>query len=117
MLMPKNPCDLVLRGICLSGLCFVLAGCTGSMTHMRSWMGVTEATLLETLGPAHRTHTTDRATQLAWYRDATERMGCLDTFTLKQGRIVGFASNCGIWGGFGVPRYTVASTQAVRSAP
>lgn len=82
-----------------------LPGCTGSFQKMTSWMGVSEAELMRQLGQPHRSSVTPFGQVYSWYRNADDQLGCTDDFTIKGGLIRGFASNCGIWGGFGVPTY------------
>ena len=82
-----------------------LLGCTGSFQKMTSWMGVSEVELMRQLGQPHRSSVTAYGHVHSWYRSAEEQLGCTDDFTINAGVITGFASNCGIWGGFGVPTY------------
>lgn len=82
-----------------------LLGCTGSMEKMTSWMGVSEVELMRQMGQPDQMDSTPFGLVRVWYRNPEEPMGCRDEFTINQGVITGFASNCGVWGGFGVPTY------------
>jgi len=89
----------------VTSLCGVLflSGCAGSLEKMSSWMGVSQLQLEQQLGAPDRMHDAPYGQVQTWYRNPDEAMGCSDQFTINGGVVTGYASNCGIWGGFGAP--------------
>jgi len=61
--------------------------------------------LTQELGSADRAYQSQFGSVYSWYRNDEDKTGCTDDFTLKGGVVIGFASNCGIFGGWGVPTY------------
>lgn len=82
-----------------------IAGCSGTLERMSSWMGVEREILMQELGSADRVYQSQFGSVYSWYRNDDDKTGCTDDFTLKGGVVIGFASSCGIFGGWGVPAY------------
>ena len=82
-----------------------LSGCSGTMERMSTWMGVEQNILIEQLGQPHRSYEGQFGLVQSYYRNRQEKFGCTDDFTLKDGVIIGFASDCGIFGGWLTPTY------------
>jgi hypothetical protein len=86
-------------------LSIALGGCSGKMERMSTWMGVEHKTLIEELGKPDRSYQGQIGLVKSWYRNQQEKVGCTDDFTVKDGVVIGFASNCGIFGGWTAPVY------------
>ena len=86
------------------GLIFLFSvGCSGTMERMSSWMGVKHKILIEELGQPHNSYEGQFGLVHSWYRNRQEKVGCTDDFILKDGVVISFASNCGIFGGWTAP--------------
>ena len=110
--MSKIDADVVLlrtlRAIKLTVVLLItlsITGCSGTLERMSSWMGVEREILTQELGSADRAYQSQFGSVYSWYRNDEDKTGCTDDFTLKGGVVIGFASNCGIFGGWGVPTY------------
>ena len=82
-----------------------LGGCSGTMEQMSTWMGVEHKTLIQELGQPDIAYQGRVGLVQSWYRNRQEKVGCTDTFTIKSGTVIGFASDCGIFGGWTSPTY------------
>jgi hypothetical protein len=89
----------------LSLLVLGLGGCSGTMERMSTWMGVEHNILIKELGQPHRSYEGQFGLVQSWYRNRQERDGCTDDFTLEDGLVISFASNCGVFGGWTAPVY------------
>ena len=89
----------------LSLMVLGLGGCSGTMERMSTWMGVGQSTLIQELGQPDRAYQGKIGLVHSWYRNRQDKVGCTDDFTLKDGMVIGFASNCGIFGGWTAPIY------------
>jgi hypothetical protein len=98
----------VLRALKLTvilAITLAITGCSGSLERMSSWMGVEREILMQELGSADRVYQSQFGSVYSWYRNNEDQTGCTDDFTLKGDVVIGFASSCGIFGGWGVPVY------------
>jgi len=87
----------------LGFLALALMGCSGTMERMSTWMGVEQSTLIQELGQPDRAYQGRFGLVHSWYRNRQEKVGCTDDFILKDGVVISFASNCGIFGGWTAP--------------
>ena len=87
----------------LGFLSLALAGCSGTMERMSTWMGVAHSRLIQELGQPDRAYQGRFGLVHSWYRNRQEKVGCTDDFILKDGVVISFASNCGIFGGWKAP--------------
>jgi hypothetical protein len=87
----------------LGFLALALTGCSGTMERMSTWMGVAHSTLIQELGQPDRAYQGRFGLVHSWYRNRQEKDGCTDDFILKDGVVISFASNCGIFGGWTAP--------------
>jgi hypothetical protein len=94
-----------LRQVALVCLFLSLGGCSGTMERMSTWMGVENSTLIQELGQPDRAYQGQFGLVQSYYRNRQEKVGCTDDFILKDGVIISFASNCGIFGGWTAPVY------------
>ena len=84
-------------------LAFVLVGCSGTYERMAAWIGIsTGAVLMAFDRQPDATGQDALGNWMRWSRQ--EDGGCSDRFTFQNDRVVGYASDCGIWGGFSVPK-------------
>ena len=79
-------------------------GCSGTGERMSTWMGVEHSTLIDELGQPHRAYQGQFGLVHSWYRNPDDP-GCTDDFIVNSGVIISFASDCGVFGGWGVPTY------------
>ncbi len=86
-----------------------ITGCSGTMERMSGWMGVDRSALLDQLGEPHEISQSQFGTVYSWYRNDEDKNGCTDQFTLRNHTIISFASNCGVFGGWGTPAYRVSN--------
>jgi hypothetical protein len=84
-------------------LALALVGCSGTMERMSTWMGVAHSELIQELGQPDRAYQGRFGLVHSWYRNRQEKVGCTDDFILKDGVVISFASNCGIFGGSTAP--------------
>ena len=96
---------ILLRQVVLAWLFLSLTGCSGTMERMSTWMGVQNSVLIEKLGKPHRSYEGQFGLVQSWYRDQENKIGCTDDFVLRNGVVISFASNCGIFGGWAAPVY------------
>ena len=81
-----------------------LIGCVGSFQKMDRWMGVPESVLLSSLGaPTFVEKMAGQALKYYWDRHPQWDESCYDKFIVKRSVVVSYSSNCGLWGGAGVP--------------
>lgn len=82
-----------------------IVGCSGTFQKMDRWMGVSEGDLLKTLGPPILMQDMPRGISMyTWYRNPDWNNSCHDIFHSRNSVIISYASNCGVWGGLGVPK-------------
>lgn len=80
-----------------------LSGCSGTFKRMHAWMGVGQESVLRSLG--RQPDATGQDALGEWMRWSRHKDGgCSDRFTFRDNRVVGYASDCGIWGGFSAPK-------------
>ena len=80
-----------------------LIGCSGTYERMDAWMGTSKASVLLAFG--RQPDATGQDALGDWVRwDRHEDGGCSDRFSFQSDTVVGYASDCGIWGGFSVPK-------------
>ena len=83
-------------------LASVLVGCSGTYERMAAWMGTSkEAVLMAFDRHPDATGQSALGDWVSWNRQ--EDGACSDRFTFRADRVVGYASDCGIWGGFLAP--------------
>ena len=84
-------------------LASVLGGCSGTYERMNAWMGASKGAVLAAFD-RHPDATGQNALG-DWMRWSRHRDGgCSDRFTFQGDKVVGYASDCGIWGGFSMPQ-------------
>jgi len=93
-----------IRQIALFCLFLSLGGCSGTGERMSTWMGVEHSTLVNELGQPHRAYQGQFGLVQSWYRNPDDP-GCSDDFIVNSGVVISFASDCGVFGGWGVPTY------------
>ena len=107
----KNVSSLALKFFNVS-LLFFLVGCVGSFQKMDRWMGVPESLLLSSLGsPASVEKTAGKSVKYSWDRHPQWDESCHDEFLVKHSVVVSYSSNCGLWGGAGVPSPSASDTK------
>lgn len=85
-----------------------LGGCSGTFERMDAWMGVGRESVLNSFGrPPDRIGRDRLGEWMRWrrYEDGI----CSDRFTFQNERVVGYASDCGLWGGWSAPRAPAAN--------
>ena len=81
----------------------ILGGCTGTFERMDAWMGISKESVVRSLG--RQPEAVGQDTLGEWMRWRRHKDGaCSDRFTFRDGRVVGYASDCGLWGGWSAPR-------------
>ena len=81
----------------------ILGGCTGTFERMDAWMGISKESVVRSLG--RQPDAVGQDTLGEWMRWRRHKDGaCSDRFTFRDGRVVGYASDCGLWGGWSAPR-------------
>jgi hypothetical protein len=95
----------VLKQVVLGFIILFLFGCSGRGEHMSTWMGVDHGTLINELGQPHRAYQGQFGLVQSWYRNTEDKIGCTDDFTVNNGVVTSFASDCGAFGGWRVPTY------------
>jgi hypothetical protein len=84
-------------------LFLTLGGCTGTFERMDAWMGVEKESVVRSLG--RQPDATGQDSLGEWMRWQRQVDGdCADRFTFRNERVVGYASDCGLWGGWSAPR-------------
>jgi hypothetical protein len=84
-------------------LACALVGCSGTYERMAAWMGASKGAVLTAFD--RHPDATGRTALGNWMRwSRQEDRGCSDRFTFRDDRVVGYASDCGIWGGFSAPK-------------
>ena len=84
-------------------LASMLVGCSGTYERMAAWIGTSKGAVLIAFGRQPDAIGQDPlGNWMRWSRQ--EDGGCSDRFTFQDDRVVGYASDCGIWGGFSVPK-------------
>ena len=84
-------------------LFLTLGGCTGTFERMDAWMGVEKESVVRSLG--RQPDATGQDSLGEWMRWRRHEDGaCSDRFTFQNGKVVGYASDCGVWGGWSAPR-------------
>ena len=107
----KNSSPLAFKFVNVSIL-FLLVGCVGSFQKMDRWMGVPESILLSSLGaPTFAEKMSDQSQKYSWDRHSQWDQSCYDEFLVKRSVVVSFSSNCGLWGGAGVPSPSSSDTK------
>ena len=107
----KNASALAVKFFNVSIL-FFLIGCVGSFQKMDRWMGVPESVLLSSLGaPAFAKKMADQSLKYSWNRHPQWDESCHDEFLVKSSAVVSYSSNCGLWGGAGVPSPLASETK------
>lgn len=82
-----------------------IVGCSGTFHKMDRWMGVSEGDLLKTLGPPIFKQDKQKGISMySWDRNPDWNNSCRDIFHSRNNVIIGYTSDCGIWGGLGVPK-------------
>jgi hypothetical protein len=90
----------------------LLIGCVGSFQKMDRWMGVSESVLLSSLGvPTFVEKIASQALKYSWDRHPQWDESCHDEFLVKRSVVVSYSSNCGLWGGAGVPSPSTPNTE------
>ena len=80
-----------------------LVGCSGTYERMAAWIGTSKGTVLTAFG--RQPDATGRDALGNWMRwGRQEDGGCSDRFTFHDDRVIGYTSDCGIWGGFSAPK-------------
>ena len=84
-------------------LASMLVGCSGTYERMAAWIGTSKGAVLAAFD--RRPDATGQDALGNWMRwSRQEDGGCSDRFTFHDNRVVGYASDCGIWGGFSAPK-------------
>ena len=84
-------------------LASMLVGCSGTYERMAAWIGTSKGAVLVAFD--RRPDATGQDALGNWMRwSRQEDGGCSDRFTFQGDRVVGYASDCGIWGGFSAPK-------------
>jgi hypothetical protein len=80
----------------------ILGGCTGTFERMDAWMGISKESVVRSLGRQPDAVGQDALGE--WMRWRRQKDGaCSDRFTFRDERVVGYASDCGLWGGWSAP--------------
>lgn len=97
------PLKTVIRMMVLATV--FLHGCSGSLERMESWMGVSREAVIKSLGHPNAHLKTEFGDLLKFHRhkDTKGRVTCSDDFTFTDNTVTGYASNCGVWGGYLAP--------------
>ena len=75
-------------------------------------MGVSESVLLSSLGvPTFVEKVASQALKYSWDRHPQWDESCHDEFLVKRSVVVSYSSNCGLWGGAGVPSPSNPNTE------
>ena len=81
----------------------ILGGCAGTFERMDAWMGISQESVVRSLG--RQPEAVGQDTLGEWMLWRRHKDGaCSDRFTFRDGRVVGYASDCGLWGGWSAPR-------------
>ncbi len=81
----------------------ILGGCTGTFERMDAWMGISQESVVRSLGRQPDAVGQDSLGEwMLWRRHKDGE--CSDRFTFRNERVVGYASDCGLWGGWSAPR-------------
>jgi hypothetical protein len=92
-----------MRLICFLVVSLILGGCTGTFERMDAWMGISKESVFRSLG--RQPDAVGQDTLGEWMRWQRQKDGaCSDRFTFRNERVVGYASDCGLWGGWSAPR-------------
>ena len=84
-------------------LFLTLCGCTGTFERMDAWMGVQKESVIRNF--SQQPDAVGQDTLGEWMRWRRHEDGaCSDRFTFRNERVVGYASDCGLWGGWSAPR-------------
>ena len=84
-------------------LFLILSGCSGTFKRMDAWMGVGQESVVQSLG--RQPDATGQDALGDWMRWRRHADGpCSDRLTFQNGKVVGYASDCGLWGGWFAPQ-------------
>ena len=84
-------------------LFLTLSGCSGTFKRMDAWMGVSQESVVRSLNRLPDATGQDSLGEwMRWRRH--EDGACSDRFTFQNGQVIGYASDCGLWGGWSAPR-------------
>jgi|TARA_B110000305_G_scaffold18997_1_gene17529 hypothetical protein len=98
-MIKQHQCFCVLIFLILSSL----SGCAGVKKNMEGWMGASEFSLFEQLGMPYQSISSN-SRQVHFWRRSDDKDSCIDKFTVRNTQIIGYYSNCGIWGGLSAPK-------------
>ena len=92
-----------MRLVVTLSLASMLVGCSATYERMAAWIGTSKGAVLTAFD--RRPDETGQDALGNWMRwSRQEDGGCSDRFTFHDDRVVGYASDCGIWGGFSAPK-------------
>lgn len=92
-----------MRLVILMVVCLTLSGCSGTVERMDAWMGVSKESALRSLGRQPDAVGQDNLGEWMLWRRHNDGP-CSDQFTFQNQKVVGYASDCGLWGGWSAPR-------------